>query len=119
MSEILNESSPQKRVFGEVFSIDSCAPVSSDHYKFFEDRLKSVREKEDVWLPRTLDSERGVVADLFSNGHIVATLVFDYDTDSASVYTSSAAGKFGDKSIFDNGNFNDAVIEAENYLANS
>lgn len=70
-----------------------------------------------MWLARTSDADNGVCADLYSRSAVVATLDFDYDDGSATVYTTSECGSFGDTVLCDRIPFDKAVDIAEQFAA--
>ena len=118
MSESLSEQkSSEQRVFGDAFSFSKGMSDERTQQKFFEERVRLVSQGEIIWLPRTLDEEGGVAADLYGTREIVATLNFDYDTHSASVYVTSEGGKYGDTVLSDRVTFDEAVVEAEKFAA--
>lgn len=77
MAETLNEEkSPEQRVFGGAFSLSQGVPDEEKRKKYFQERQAEVAEGKTTWLSRTMDGERGVVADLYRDSKIVATLAF-------------------------------------------
>lgn len=116
MSEGLNNApNPEQVVFGDTFSFATGEGNEETKKVFFTERVASIREGATTWLPRTLDADRGVCADLYKDGKVVATLDFDYDDYSASVYTTSEGGSFGDTTLCDRVSFAEAVAAAEQF----
>jgi hypothetical protein len=114
MSEVIDQSnSPERTVFGEAFSFASGRADDGTVKSFFEERVGAIKEGSKAWLPRTLDADSGVTADLFKDGHVAATLVFEYEDMAASVYTTSPGGAFGDTALCDRVAFDVAVETAE------
>lgn len=64
-------------------------------------------------MPRTLDSDYGIVADLFKGREPVATLVFAYDVQAATVFVTSPGGDFGDTTLCALVSFGEAVEASE------
>jgi len=114
MSEVIDTTnSPEQSVFGEAFSFGSGRADDETVSTFFANRIKDVRGGSKIWLPRTLDADSGVTADLYEDGRVVATLVFEYEDNAASVYTTSPGGSFGDTALCDRVAFAEAVTAAE------
>lgn len=118
MSETVQESkSPEQRVFGDAFSLAHGQADEATKKAFFEERFGVLKETESGWLPRTLDADRGVAADLYKARAIAATLDFDYDTHLADVYVTSEGGTYGDTALCSQVPFDDAVVAAEQFAA--
>ena len=119
MAETLREEkSPEQRVFGEAFSLNNGVADEATQKVYFEERVASVVEGKTTWLSRTMDGERGIVADLYKGRKIVATLHFDYDVLLTSVYTKKEGGSLGDNALCDEVTFDNAVAEAEKFAGN-
>jgi hypothetical protein len=118
MSEVINgASSPEQVVFVSAYSFAHGESDEDTNRAFFTERANSVKEGAKTWLPRTLDAYPRVCADLYIDGKIAATLVFDYDDNSASVYTTSEGGSFGDTSLCVQISFAEAVAAAEHLVS--
>lgn len=118
MSEVINQApSPEQIVFGSAFSFAHGESDEDTKKAFFTERVASIKEGAKTWLPRTLDADHGICADLYKDGKVIATLVFDYDDNSASVYTTSEGGSFGDTSLCDRVSFAEAVAAADQFVA--
>jgi hypothetical protein len=114
MSETLDETlDPEQRVFGGVFSTELGIIGDQEALeRFYADRIAAISRGETVWLPRVLDSDGGVVADL-RDGMIHVTLDFRYATRMAHLYVTSKDGVYGDIAIIDPMPFDEAVQVAE------
>jgi hypothetical protein len=117
MSEVVKKMpSPEEAVFGNAFSFSNGLAQGDAVNTFFEERVASVKSGAKTWLPRTLDADHGICADLYKDGKVIATLDFDYDDNSASVYTTSEDGNFGDTTLCDRASFADAVAAVDKYV---
>ncbi len=117
MSEIIIQTpDPEQVVFGNAFSFKDGAGQEDAVKAFFEERVANIQTGAKTWLPRTLDADGGVCADLFKDGKVAATLNFDYDDYSASVYTTSEGGSFGDTTLCDRVSFAEAVAAANQFV---
>ncbi len=117
MAEVVNQTpSPEQIVFGDAFSFAGGEGQEDAVKALFEERVTSIQAGSKTWLPRTLDADSGVCADLYKDGKVVATLNFDYGDYSASVYTTSEGGSFGDTTLCDRVSFADAVALADQFV---
>ena len=114
MSETLDETlDPEQRVFGGVFSTELGIIGDQEALeRFYADRIAAISRGETVWLPRVLDSDSGVVADL-RDGMIHVTLDYKYATRMARLYVTGKDGAFGDVATIDPMPFDEAVQVAE------
>lgn len=114
MSESLGETlDPEQRVFGGVFSTEMGVIDDQEAVKhFYKERIDAISRGETVWLPRVLDADGGVVADL-RDGMIHVTLDYSYATRMARLYVTSKDGAYGDIAIIDPMPFDEAVQVAE------
>lgn len=111
MSEVVQESkTPEQRVFGNAFSLSSGPADNETQVQFFRERINTIRTARVGWLPRVLDADHGVVADLFKDGQLAATLVVDYDTDLSDVFGT------GETTLCSQVPFDEAVVTAEQLL---
>jgi len=118
MSEVISQTpSPEQVVFGNAFSFANGESDEGIIKEFFTERLTSIKEGAVTWLPRALDSDSGVCADLYKEGKVAATLVLDYESLAASVYATNENGNFGDVTLCDQVSFADAVAAAEQSAA--
>ena len=118
ISEFINQTpNPEQVVFGGAFSFSRGESDDDTKKAFFTERVASITEGAKTWLPRTLNADHGVCADLYKDGIVVATLDFYYDDQSASVYTTSEGGSFGDTTLCDRVSFAEAVATADQFVA--
>lgn len=118
MSEYITDLPDYERlVFGEAFTFKGGVSQDGDLVKsFFEERIAGVESGEVSWLPRTLRADGGICVDLFKDGVVQATLHFDYEGSSATVYATSEGGDFGDTILCDHVTFDEAVFAAEQFV---
>ena len=110
MGEVLKQDgAAEYRVFGDAYSLKDGMADEETRLSFFTSRLEQIL----TWLPRTLESDSGIAADLYKNSKIIATLVFEYDQGLASVYTVSSESPLVGTTLLDNVSFSDAVTAAE------
>lgn len=114
-NEALLLNGPEQRVFGNAYSFSIGAADDETQKRYFQERKAAVDEGEVAWVSRTLDADHGVVADLYRDRGVVATMVFDFDTDTASVYITSEGGEFGNTTLCDQVTFDEAVTNAETF----
>jgi hypothetical protein len=116
MSEVVGQTpDPEQAVFGNIFSIEAGIGQEDMVNAFFEERKAAIVSGAKTWLPRTLDADSGVCVDLYKAGKVVATLNFDYEDYSATVYTTSEGGNFGDTTLCDQVSFAEAVASADQF----
>ncbi len=119
MAETLNEQkSPEERVFGNAFSLKNGVNSPEAKEQYFMERISMLRDGQTVWVSRSMDSDGGIVADLFKAGKVVALLEFDYSMGMAYVYATSEGGQFGDITLANETSFDTAVNEAEKFAEN-
>ncbi len=114
MGEVLKQDgAAEYRVFGDAYSLKDGMSDEETRLSFFTSRLEQINSGALTWLPRTLESDSGIAADLYKNSKIIATLVFEYDQGLASVYTVSSESPLVGTTLLDNVSFSDAVTAAE------
>ncbi len=114
MSEKLHHNlTPQERVFGSAFNFGAGAADEQVQSLYIQERSLQVSEGEIAWLARTLDGEGGVCADLYQGGSIAATLDFEYELGTATVWVTEEV--FGDTALCENVSFDEAVQQAEQF----
>ena len=102
----------EERVFGNAYSLSSGRAGDEVVSEFFGDRVKQVRETGTGWIPRALDSDFGVVADLFRDGTVIATVEQDFESVVANLYITFE-GQSEDRTAIPAESFEDAVATAE------
>lgn len=115
--EALQDNSVEKRVFGEAFSFKNGRADDDICQVYFEDRMVRLQNGETVWVARNLDSDTGVVADLYSERKVVATVDYDYDTFSTDAYYTDGDESFGNVLLCHQVSFEEAVKLAEQHAA--
>lgn len=117
MSEVMTRPlDAEQIVFGDAFTFANGPSDEETQKAFFTKRLKDILDGGTAWLPRMLDdeaSESGICADLIVKRRVVATVMFDYAEKSATVYTTSETGVYGDTTLCDRVSFAEAVAAAQ------
>ena len=114
MSEvIIQEPHSEQSVFGDAFSFKNGVGQEYTVKALFEERVASIESGAKTWLPKTLDTDGGVCADLFKSGKLVATLHLDYNDYSTSDYATIEGGYFGDTTLCDRVTLAQAVTMAD------
>lgn len=116
MTETLREQpTPEQRVFGDAFSFQDGVADDTIVQSFFKQRFEEIRNGTTAWMPRILDADGGIAADLYVDNSKSATLHFEYETQKASVYVTSSGGEPGDTTLCDQVEFGEAVEQAEQF----
>jgi hypothetical protein len=112
MSEQLKISeTPEQRVFGEAFSLETYAADEETVDRVKKEKYERLANGEQVWIPMTLDADSGVVAELFKNHVLVASVDYRYIPRNAVLYTylNNCGGRIVQERI----PFDEAVVAAE------
>jgi hypothetical protein len=110
----------ESRLFGDIFSVTG-RPTGSPSQEKITDYISGQMivahvQQGRAWVPRDLTGEYGVVADLYVGGRVLALLSFEYDTQTAFVYTTSEGGNFGDTVLCEDVSIDRAIVEAEEFI---
>jgi len=103
-------------VFGDAFSFENGESDPATVTAFARERLEARENGETVWIPRSFGSEARIVADLWSDRKMIATLDVEYETNLLSrVYVVANDGQHSDTILCDGVSFVEAVQTAEQY----
>jgi hypothetical protein len=117
MSEAINQTpSPEQRVFGDAYSLVGGVADLEVQRRYFEERKLLIYHGHTTWLSRALDDEQRVCADLYKDRRVIATLDFNFDTNLATVFTTSEGGSVGDTFLCGEVQFQDAVTAADQFI---
>lgn len=125
MSEVIKkQNSPEVRVFGGSFSLTRGTNTEAARSVFYKQRFQELQGEDFVWIPRVIDAEPELIADIFKDREIRATLRYDRATGIAGVYTavytrdkSAQEGEFKYLELCNNVPFAVAVHIAEQFAA--
>ena len=108
---------PGDRVFGHFYSMQRNELTGEMINTIFTTQEAKILETGSGWLPRIHSEDLGVLADLYKDRKIVATLTYLYRSRLTNVYVTGEDGEIADTLMFTQLEFDDAVEMAEKYAS--